>query len=555
MSYSAGQFSLIKIYLGAFSRAPELYGFDYWSKLLAASNITNVANTIFALPTVQQIYPVSSLSFGNRDFVSAIYRNVFGKAGDTEGLNFWTSRLDVGIGRGAVVLEMIDVGLGLPASTSGQAYVANRYWAARYAIDRQMQDQSNISTANLKNEMDSVTADSATLTPYANNVTLLSTLASQLGNITYGSTTLYESSTNEGSVTGSILITLSGDNFKGNIGATLGTITNLPQGLQATLTKTSAVTATLSITGQATSHASSNSVRNLTIEFKAADFLSADISKISGALRSDLSIIFYDLPANVTGNKLSSGGVMSGALVVDLTLDRLTLNGSNLALTSGDILSAVNVDFSVMSKPSSSSSSSSSSSASATTVAFTGDSAVNTYQASAIGDSIRGAGGNDVLIGGAGSDKYIFEATPGANGYDRIENFLVGASGDVLNVSAFTKKTLTTQAAAVKLSTSTAAATWANGDVVVIQGYNSSGGALNETDLLGVFGAGKVLAAPTNASKLVMVTCGVEGNATVWFVTNAGNPAAIEAGEIVPVATLIGVNNLEVLPMNAANFA
>ena len=97
MAYSDAQFSLIKIYLGAFLRAPELEGFNYWSGLLAKQPVQTVANNIFALPVVQELYPVRSTNYTNRDFVSDIYQNVFGKNGDTEGLDFWAARLDMAL--------------------------------------------------------------------------------------------------------------------------------------------------------------------------------------------------------------------------------------------------------------------------------------------------------------------------------------------------------------------------------------------------------------------------------------------------------------------------
>lgn len=548
MSYSNNQFSLIKIYLGAFLRAPELNGFNYWSEQLTTKSIENVANTIFNLPVVQQIYPANNATYGNRDFVGSIYRNVFGKTADTEGLSYWTTKLDNGVGRGMLVLEMIDVGLSLPTTTPGQAFVANRYWAARYAIDRQVQDQGSISTANLKNEMDAVTADSVTLTPYVNNITVLSEIAAQQGTISYTSSKLHESSKNDGSIVGMILITLTGDNFKGSIGDSLGVISNLPDGLEGQVFKRSAVTAELVITGEAESHASVNTLKNLKVEFTGDDFLSGEITKISGAVRSDLQLVFYDLPAEVNGALLTAGGNVAGALLIDLTLNKLTLNGESIALSSGLISAADDVDFSGISAGTGT--------AQATpSVNFIGDSSANTYRASKVGDSVRAGGGNDELIGGTGSDKFIFESSALTNGLDSIENFTVGTGGDVLNVTQFTRKTLTGQAATVHLSTSTDEEAWSNGDVVVIQGYDSTGNTLDASDIQGLFGANKVLAAPTNAAKLVVITCGVEGDATVWFATNAGDPTIIEDGEIVAVATLVGVNNLEVLPFVAGNFA
>ena len=136
MALTATQTAITKIYLGAFNRAPEKSGLEYWTAEIANGKTLNqVIDTIFSLPVVKAIYPDS---MSNSAFLTAVYTNVFGKAPDAEGLAYWNAQLTAGQERGRVVITMIDAGLGTPDGTPGKAFIANRMQAATYSADLQM---------------------------------------------------------------------------------------------------------------------------------------------------------------------------------------------------------------------------------------------------------------------------------------------------------------------------------------------------------------------------------------------------------------------------------
>ena len=136
MALTATQTAITKIYLGAFNRAPEKSGLEYWTSEVAAGKTLNqVIDTIFSLPVVKAIYPDS---MSNAAFLTAVYTNVFGKAPDADGLAYWNSQLTAGQERGRVVITMIDAGLGTPDGTPGKAFIANRMQAATFSADLQM---------------------------------------------------------------------------------------------------------------------------------------------------------------------------------------------------------------------------------------------------------------------------------------------------------------------------------------------------------------------------------------------------------------------------------
>jgi hypothetical protein len=565
MEFTGNQESLIKVYLAAFLRAPEKGGFDYWSGLLSSSsNLKTVINQIFDLPVVREIYPVSGTVvngsiYGHGSFVTAIYNNVFGKAPDTDGLNFWANRLAQGQGRGELVLDMINAGLALPPSVSGQVYVANRYWAGKFAVMQQATDGGEISPANLRDAMDSVNASASSLTPYSNNITVLSQMAAKKSGVFYTDTDFSESVANDGSIDGSIVIRLIGDTFKGDLGAKLGTVTNMPATLVASLVKSSDVTATLSFTGKATAHAAANSISNLTVRFAAADFTSGSVTNLYGVSRSDLEIDFIDLPASVSGDTLSAEGLVPGVVTINLATDTLTLGSSNITLRSGSMASVVNVD---LSKTTTASTTTTTTTTSTATINFTADppptsgsatAIANTFTASPVGGTVRAGQGNDTLFGGAGIDRYVFEATAATNGVDTIHNFTVGTGGDVLNLSAFLRTTKTTTLT-TQLASSTTPLVWTNGAVLVLEG-SAEGTPYTTADIAALFGASLPFVIPTGSSKAVLITADVAGDATVWFITNTSDLLAISSDEVQQVATLVGVNNLGLVPFLAANFA
>ncbi len=108
-----------------------------------------------------------------------------------------------------------------------------------------------------------------------------------------------EAAANDGTVTGSVTATLTGDTFAagtGTGGTTAAGVTasNVPVGLTAVLTRTSDRVVTLTLTGNATNHADGNDVNNVTLTFTDAAFAHEAASRVSGATRNDIAIDFND---------------------------------------------------------------------------------------------------------------------------------------------------------------------------------------------------------------------------------------------------------------------
>jgi hypothetical protein len=564
MIFNANEETVVKLYVAAFLRAPEKSGFQYWvNQLNQGVSARDMANTMFSLPGVQAIYPANTPAtattpgYSNTDFVSAIYTNVFGKTADATGLAFWAGRLDGGQSRGEMVLEMINLGLTLPKTTSGYSYLSNRIWTAEHAVSRQISENVEISPAQLAGALAPVGGGTTGLTGFFNVIDDLVFTAAGKPGVIYSTTTLAEASTNDGSVITPITITLPStqDSFKGAIGNKIGTISNVPAGLAGSIVKTSEQTASLIFTGRAEKHSFVDSVPDITIKFNASDFVNGGNGLAFGLERADIRINFSDSGKYLLNGALLTGqGALPSSIDLSLTGTRkFVVDGADATIGNGVLSTVTQVNFSGMSMPAN---------GTRPSISFEGDIPLSaaattgsgqTYFASAAGDSIRGGLGNDTLYAGKGQDRFIFEGSAVQNGSDTIFDFRLGAGGDVLDFSAFLKVTDSSNLT-VRTLDSTGTVAWNNGDVLILTG-NNAGAPLTATEIAAAFGSGKAFAAPTAANKAVIIVSDIVGNATVWFLTNQTAPTVVAATELTQVATLVGINSLDMVPLVAANLA
>ncbi|MCX7169190.1 MAG: DUF4214 domain-containing protein, partial [Proteobacteria bacterium] len=160
MPLTEQQLGLTRLYLAAFNRAPEKSGLDYWSNQLGqGETMADVVHTIFSLDIVKAIYPDSQ---SDKDFLTTIYVNVFGKQPDPGGLAYWTGLLAAGQERSSLVTSLVEAGLGAPEGTDGKAFLVNRYEVAQQAVSQQIEQNLDISSNRLLDILRSVTADAVT---------------------------------------------------------------------------------------------------------------------------------------------------------------------------------------------------------------------------------------------------------------------------------------------------------------------------------------------------------------------------------------------------------
>ncbi|WP_288955467.1 sialidase family protein [uncultured Polaribacter sp.] len=155
-------------------------------------------------------------------------------------------------------------------------------------------------------------------------------------NISY-SGSFHESTDNDGSMTGSVVATISGETFA-NAGNNLTyntdyAITNMPSGLTPTITVAAdGLTATLTFSGKATSHRIENNITDLVITFNNSAFTGNNATEVGYQLAgggTGKSITFYNGYLHFSGTGFmetaANDGTVSGSIVVTLTGE--TFNG------------------------------------------------------------------------------------------------------------------------------------------------------------------------------------------------------------------------------------
>ena len=102
------QTSITHLYLACFGRAPDSEGLEFWTdRVLSGQSLVEVANNMLATAPARVIYPDGMPA---QDMIGAFYENVLGRTPDAPGLEFWTARLESSAERpGAVILELLEV--------------------------------------------------------------------------------------------------------------------------------------------------------------------------------------------------------------------------------------------------------------------------------------------------------------------------------------------------------------------------------------------------------------------------------------------------------------
>jgi len=125
--------------------------------------------------------------------------------------------------------------------------------------------------------------------------------ATPIKSVFWKRTDFVENTSNDGSINNTIDLILINETFvpSGTLTAnTHYTVANLPSGLTLSIEASSTTVATITLTGNATNHANTNDISNLTISFLNAAFTGGDASTVSDASKNT-SINFYDILSDI----------------------------------------------------------------------------------------------------------------------------------------------------------------------------------------------------------------------------------------------------------------
>ena len=573
---------LQEFYLGFYGRPADPGGLAYWIEQSNGTYLNQDSHMAAAFGSTDQaeFRTLYGQAPSIESFVERVYQNLFGRSAEAEGVVFFANTynqyLFAGVSpdqaRAILIARIID-----GASGTDHIAITNKVSVAISVTDELKLKSAAISDASELLAMQNYFAGdggdvwranaSDRVAQFVNSLQANDSVAdfmnvavtSERGivplpdaseRLNYSRNYLLESDGNAGKISGSIQINLTGGKFAGSAGDTLGAVSNVPAGLTAKLVKLSDTEAQLTFTGAATAHSFSNSVSNIKVSFQDKDFQGLTANAIEGHTKSNLGIGFIDAAISVVDGLVTGTGSIANNLTVNLETNSLTLGTVAGRPIFGAVSAATGADFSETSGAT----------GSGFLVNFIGDGNDNSYSASYVGDSIRGAGGNDTLTGGVGIDTFVFEASAADNGVDVIQGFDITV-GDILDFSRFLNVTGTGLVATQ--SAVSEQVEWANGDVLVYQGPSIS----EPADVAALFDAtGSDTSAPFSYAlsdgKAVVITGGVTGDASIWYLVKDTNANAIfDASknvvldtEISLVGILQDINNLTLAPFGSGNF-
>ena len=301
--------------------------------------------------------PTLNLANNERaDFSISFYRNDSGTRTAVTLQNVVINSYDIDYGQyqifeGLRSYDVLSSGSNITASTTTEGYV--KFTGVTSAGNNRTSDRvevfyDQISTFNVAIGTSRGSSTSYFAFDFSEGDTSWSTTTTgtPAANLSYNTDTFIEHTNNDGSISNDITITLTGDTFAALSASDFSnsvTISNVPAGLTATITRDSATQATLTLTGTATSHAETDDVNNLSVEFSDTAFVGGDASKVTGYLKNDVNVDFTAGPpaalsiADITVNEGSpyavfviSGGTSGQAATLSIA-DGTTLStmGSN----------------------------------------------------------------------------------------------------------------------------------------------------------------------------------------------------------------------------------
>lgn len=157
---------IAQFYIGYFNRAPDPIGLAHWvAQIEAGRSLQSIAQAFSVAPEATALYEFleSPSTAGIQPFLEAVYTNLFGRAPDPAGLNFWKVSLENGKPVGSVILEIIQAAQGADAEIIANKVEVGVYWASKAELAPDfVYDAAALENAKLVLGMSADTAESVT---------------------------------------------------------------------------------------------------------------------------------------------------------------------------------------------------------------------------------------------------------------------------------------------------------------------------------------------------------------------------------------------------------
>ena len=157
------QLEISELYVATFNRAPDAAGLAYWmgtgTPATTATTVLEVANAMLASEEMAATYPSTQTT---TEFVEAMYQNLFGRAAEQAGLDYWVGQIDTGaVAKESMIKALIE---GAQANTTDEGKADAAILDNKAAVGVYFAEQGLSDTTDAATVLEGVTADTATVT-------------------------------------------------------------------------------------------------------------------------------------------------------------------------------------------------------------------------------------------------------------------------------------------------------------------------------------------------------------------------------------------------------
>jgi len=153
---------LSDLYIAYFGRAPDAQGLTYWFGEVYTGSLTfeGTAQSFSDQDEYQSTYPEGST---NGEFIEAIYANLFNRAPDEGGFNYWLAELDRGMARDSFILTVINGAYAPTGGADDKALLINKHDISIYYAEQTMLNPDEGFDKAITTLLNEVTSNSASV--------------------------------------------------------------------------------------------------------------------------------------------------------------------------------------------------------------------------------------------------------------------------------------------------------------------------------------------------------------------------------------------------------
>jgi len=154
--------SISDLYVAYFNRAPDVEGLMYWFSEISKGSLTlaSTAQSFTDSPEYKATYPTGQ---SNRDFINAIYQNLFDRAPDAGGWDYWEGDLNHGTPRDTFIYTVIQGAYAPTGGAQDKALLNNKHDVSLYYSEQLATYPSEGFDYNIDKVLNRVTSDAVTV--------------------------------------------------------------------------------------------------------------------------------------------------------------------------------------------------------------------------------------------------------------------------------------------------------------------------------------------------------------------------------------------------------